>query len=114
MTVGCSQKGLMLPPGLGFNAVSEKALAASRTARLPRAYWDWGPILAANASGGCPYTPPTNLLYGLREALDLLLEEGLDERLRPPRAPRRGRAPRRARLGARARPARRSASTPRR
>jgi alanine-glyoxylate transaminase/serine-glyoxylate transaminase/serine-pyruvate transaminase len=77
VTVGCSQKGLMLPPGLGFNAVSEKALAASRTAGLPRAYWDWGPILAANASGGWPYTPPTNLLYGLREALDLLLAEGL-------------------------------------
>ena len=78
VTVGCSQKGLMLPPGLGFNAVSPRALEASRAARLPRAYWDWGPILAANAAGAWPYTPPTNLLYGLREALDLLLAEGLD------------------------------------
>jgi alanine-glyoxylate transaminase / serine-glyoxylate transaminase / serine-pyruvate transaminase len=78
VTIGCSQKGLMLPPGLGFNAVSAKALEASRDARLPRSYWDWGPILAANAAGAWPYTPPTNLLYGLREALDLLLAEGLD------------------------------------
>jgi alanine-glyoxylate transaminase/serine-glyoxylate transaminase/serine-pyruvate transaminase len=78
VTLGCAQKGLMLPPGLGFNAVSERALAASRRARLPRSYWDWGPILAANAAGAWPYTPPTNLLYGLREALDLLLAEGLD------------------------------------
>jgi alanine-glyoxylate transaminase/serine-glyoxylate transaminase/serine-pyruvate transaminase len=78
VTVGCSQKGLMLPPGLGFNAVSERALAASRRAGLARSYWDWGPILAANAAGAWPYTPPTNLLYGLREALDLLLREGLD------------------------------------
>ena len=78
VTVGCSQKGLMLPPGLGFNAVSERALEASRAARLPRAYWDWGPIIEANRDGAFPYTPPTNLLYGLREALDLLLAEGLD------------------------------------
>jgi len=78
VTVACSQKGLMLPPGLGFNAVSERALEASRTARLPRAYWDWGPILASNRDGAFPYTPPTNLLYGLREALDLLPAEGLD------------------------------------
>ena len=78
VTIGCSQKGLMLPPGLGFNAPSERALAASRTARLPRSYWDWAPILAANAAGAWPYTPPTNLHYGLREALDLLLAEGLD------------------------------------
>ncbi|MFL5006013.1 MAG: pyridoxal-phosphate-dependent aminotransferase family protein [Microvirga sp.] len=77
VTVGGSQKGLMLPPGLGFNAVSEKALHAARTARLPRSYWDWGPILEANAAGAWPYTPPTNLLYGLREALDLLLAEGM-------------------------------------
>jgi alanine-glyoxylate transaminase/serine-glyoxylate transaminase/serine-pyruvate transaminase len=77
VTVGCSQKGLMLPPGLGFNAVSERALEASRRARLPRSYWDWAPILAANGDGAFPYTPPTNLLYGLREALDLLLAEGL-------------------------------------
>ncbi len=68
----------MLPPGLGFNAVSERALEASRSARLPRAYWDWGPIIEANRDGAFPYTPPTNLLYGLREALDLLLAEGLD------------------------------------
>jgi alanine-glyoxylate transaminase/serine-glyoxylate transaminase/serine-pyruvate transaminase len=77
VTVGCSQKGLMLPPGLGFNAVSERALGASRSARLPRSYWDWAPILEANRAGAFPYTPPTNLLYGLREALDLLLGEGL-------------------------------------
>ena len=78
VTVGCSQKGLMLPPGLGFNAVSERALDAARRAGLPRAYWDWAPILEANRSGSFPYTPPTNLLYGLREALDLLLSRGLD------------------------------------
>jgi alanine-glyoxylate transaminase/serine-glyoxylate transaminase/serine-pyruvate transaminase len=77
VTIGCSQKGLMLPPGLGFNAVSERALEASRSARLPRSYWDWAPILEANREGAFPYTPPTNLLYGLREALDLLLGEGL-------------------------------------
>jgi alanine-glyoxylate transaminase / serine-glyoxylate transaminase / serine-pyruvate transaminase len=77
VTIGCSQKGLMLPPGLGFNAVSERALDAARSARLPRSYWDWGPILEANAAGAWPYTPPTNLLYGLREALDLLLAEGM-------------------------------------
>jgi alanine-glyoxylate transaminase/serine-glyoxylate transaminase/serine-pyruvate transaminase len=67
----------MLPPGLGFNAVSEKALAAATKARLPKAYWDWAPILEANERGYYPYTPPTNLLYGLREALHLLDEEGL-------------------------------------
>lgn len=78
VTVGCSQKGLMLPPGIGLNAVSEKALAASRTATLPKAYWDWEPILTANQRGFFPYTPPTNLLYGLQVALDLLLDEGLD------------------------------------
>lgn len=78
VTVGCSQKGLMLPPGLGLNAVSERALAASRGAALRRSYWDWEPMLAANRSGFFPYTPPTNLLYGLREALRMLFEEGLD------------------------------------
>jgi alanine-glyoxylate transaminase / serine-glyoxylate transaminase / serine-pyruvate transaminase len=78
VTVGCSQKGLMLPPGLGFNAVSEKALEASRTARLPRSYWDWGPILEANRAGFWPYTSATNLLYGLREAIAMLEEEGLE------------------------------------
>jgi alanine-glyoxylate transaminase / serine-glyoxylate transaminase / serine-pyruvate transaminase len=77
VTVGCSQKGLMLPPGLGLNAVSSKALEASRSARLPRSYWDWAPILEANRAGAFPYTPPTNLLYGLREALELLRAEGL-------------------------------------
>jgi alanine-glyoxylate transaminase / serine-glyoxylate transaminase / serine-pyruvate transaminase len=78
VTVGCSQKGLMLPAGLGFNAVSEKALAAAQTARLPRSYWDWAPILAANESGFWPYTSATNLLYGLREAIAMLREEGLE------------------------------------
>jgi alanine-glyoxylate transaminase / serine-glyoxylate transaminase / serine-pyruvate transaminase len=78
VTVGCSQKGLMLPAGLGFNAISEKALAASRTARLTRSYWDWQPILEANRTGFWPYTSATNLLYGLREALDMLREEGLE------------------------------------
>jgi alanine-glyoxylate transaminase/serine-glyoxylate transaminase/serine-pyruvate transaminase len=78
VTVAGSQKGLMLPPGLSFNAVGDKALAASRTARLPRSYWDWQPMIAANASGWFPYTPATNLLCGLREALLMLLEEGLD------------------------------------
>ncbi len=77
VTVGCSQKGLMLPPGLGFNAVSDKALAASASARLPRSYWEWEPIIEANRAGFWPYTPPTNLLYGLREALAMLMEEGL-------------------------------------
>jgi alanine-glyoxylate transaminase / serine-glyoxylate transaminase / serine-pyruvate transaminase len=78
VTVGCSQKGLMLPPGLGFNAVSEKALAAAGEARLPRSYWDWQPILDANRAGSWPYTSATNLLYGLREALAMLQGEGLD------------------------------------
>ena len=72
VTVGCSQKGLMLPPGLGFNAISEKALAASKSARMPRAYWDWEPMLRDNKAGFFPYTPSTNLLYGLREALVML------------------------------------------
>jgi alanine-glyoxylate transaminase/serine-glyoxylate transaminase/serine-pyruvate transaminase len=79
VTVGGSQKGLMLPAGLSFNAVSEKALEASKTAKLPRSYWDWAPIVAANQAGYWPYTSATNLLYGLREALTMLLrEEGLD------------------------------------
>jgi alanine-glyoxylate transaminase / serine-glyoxylate transaminase / serine-pyruvate transaminase len=76
VTVSCSQKGLMLPPGLGFNAVSEKALAVA-TARLPKSYWSWTPILEANERGYYPYTPATNLFYGLREALQLLETEGL-------------------------------------
>jgi alanine-glyoxylate transaminase/serine-glyoxylate transaminase/serine-pyruvate transaminase len=78
VTVAGSQKGLMLPPGLSFNAVSDKALEASRTAGLARSFWDWEPILAANERGFFPYTPATNLLYGLREALVMLSEEGLD------------------------------------
>jgi alanine-glyoxylate transaminase/serine-glyoxylate transaminase/serine-pyruvate transaminase len=78
VTIGGSQKGLMLPPGLGINAVSERAVTASRSARLPRAYWDWGPVLAANERGFFPYTPPTNLLYGMDVALELLLHEGLE------------------------------------
>lgn len=77
VTVGGSQKGLMLPPGLSFNAVSEKALAASRTARLPRSFWAWDEMLAANEKGFFPYTPATNLIQGLKVALDLLEAEGL-------------------------------------
>jgi alanine-glyoxylate transaminase/serine-glyoxylate transaminase/serine-pyruvate transaminase len=78
VTVAGSQKGLMLPPGLSFHAVSDKALRASESARLPRSYWDWRPMLASNEAGFFPYTPATNLLYGLREAIAMLLEEGLD------------------------------------
>ena len=78
VTVGASQKGLMLPPGLSFNAVGERALAAHGAARLPRSYWDWAPILRANERGFFPYTPPTNLLFGLREALRMLQSEGLE------------------------------------
>jgi alanine-glyoxylate transaminase/serine-glyoxylate transaminase/serine-pyruvate transaminase len=77
VTVACSQKGFMLPPGLGMNAVSDKALAAARQGGMPRAYWDWEDMLKNNASGFFPYTPATNLLYGLREALAMLREEGL-------------------------------------
>jgi alanine-glyoxylate transaminase / serine-glyoxylate transaminase / serine-pyruvate transaminase len=77
ITVGGSQKGLMLPPGLGFNALSDKALAASKQARLPRSYFGWEEMLAANKDGFFPYTPATNLLYGLAEAIDMVHEEGL-------------------------------------
>jgi alanine-glyoxylate transaminase / serine-glyoxylate transaminase / serine-pyruvate transaminase len=77
VTVAGSQKGLMLPPGLAFNAVSDKAIAASKAAKLPRSYWAWDEIIASNAQGYWPYTPSTNLLYGLQAALDQLLEEGL-------------------------------------
>ncbi len=77
VTISGSQKGLMLPPGISFNAVSDKALEASRTAGLPHSYWDWQPILAANERGFWPYTPATNILYGLKEALKMLHEEGL-------------------------------------
>jgi alanine-glyoxylate transaminase / serine-glyoxylate transaminase / serine-pyruvate transaminase len=78
VTVAGSQKGLMLPPGLSFNAISEKALASAKSARLPKSYWDWQPMFAANKFGFFPYTPATNLLYGLREALQMLREEGLE------------------------------------
>jgi alanine-glyoxylate transaminase/serine-glyoxylate transaminase/serine-pyruvate transaminase len=78
VTVCCSQKGLMLPPGLGMNAISQKALEASNSSGLPRSYWDWGPVLKMNAQGFFPYTPPTNLLYGLDEALTMILDEGLE------------------------------------
>jgi alanine-glyoxylate transaminase / serine-glyoxylate transaminase / serine-pyruvate transaminase len=77
VTVSGSQKGLMLPPGLGFNAISRKALAASASAKLPRSYWDWQAHLRENAGGFFPTTPATNLLYGLREAVAMLKEEGL-------------------------------------
>ncbi|HWI13325.1 MAG TPA: serine--glyoxylate aminotransferase, partial [Burkholderiales bacterium] len=75
VTVAGSQKGLMLPPGLSFNAVSDKALAACKTAKLPRSYWSWEEMLGPNKNGFFPYTPATNLLYGLREALKMLVEE---------------------------------------
>jgi len=78
VTVAGSQKGLMLPPGLGFNAVSEKALAASKSNRMKRSYWDWEEMLKTNPAGFFPYTPATNLLYGLREAVAMLHEEGLE------------------------------------
>ncbi len=78
VTIAGSQKGLMLPPGLGFNAISDKALAASKTAKLQKAYWEWAPMIAQNAKGYYPYTPATHMLYGLREALNMLNEEGLE------------------------------------
>ncbi|HWZ47900.1 MAG TPA: aminotransferase class V-fold PLP-dependent enzyme [Herbaspirillum sp.] len=78
VTVSGSQKGLMLPPGISFNAVSKKAIAASKTAKLPKAFWGWDEIIEMNTTGYWPYTPNTNLLYGLSEALDMILGEGLD------------------------------------
>ena len=78
VTVAGSQKGLMLPPGLSFNAISDKALAAARQSTMPRSYWAWEDMLSAGTSGYFPYTPATNLLFGLREALQMLEEEGLD------------------------------------
>ncbi len=78
VTVSGSQKGLMLPPGISFNAVSPKAIAASKQAKLPRSFWDWTEIIEMNKTGYWPYTPNTNLLYGLSEALDMILDEGLD------------------------------------
>lgn len=78
VTVCASQKGLMLPPGLAFNTVSEKALHASRRSMFPRAFWDWQPVLSFNERGFFPYTPATGLLFGLDESLDILFEEGMD------------------------------------
>ncbi|QTF92123.1 aminotransferase class V-fold PLP-dependent enzyme [Halomonas sp. BM-2019] len=78
VTISGSQKGLMLPPGISFNALSEKAIEASRASRMPKSFWAWDEILEANQNGYWPYTPNTNLLYGLNEALDMLMEEGLD------------------------------------
>ena len=77
VAVSSSQKGMMLPPGLGFNAISEKALTASAAARMPRTYWDWTAMIRNNASGFFTTTPGTNLLYGLREAVQMMMEEGL-------------------------------------
>ena len=78
VTVAGSQKGLMLPPGLSFNAIGDRARAAGKTAKLPRSYWSWEEMLASNATGFFPYTPATNLLFGLKEAIAMLLEEGLE------------------------------------
>lgn len=78
VTISGSQKGLMLPPGISFNALSDKAIAASRESTMPRSFWAWDEILEANRNGYWPYTPSTNLLYGLNEALDMLLDEGLE------------------------------------
>ncbi len=78
VTVCGSQKGLMLPPGIGFNAIGEKAHAAAESATQPKSYWDWKPLLGLNQQGYYPYTPPTNLFFGLDEALTMLLEEGLE------------------------------------
>ena len=78
VTVAGSQKGLMLPPGLSFNAISENALSASKSARLSKSYWSWDHMLGPNASGFFPYTPATNLLYGLRESIAMLREQGLE------------------------------------
>jgi alanine-glyoxylate transaminase / serine-glyoxylate transaminase / serine-pyruvate transaminase len=77
VTIWCSQQGMMLPPGLGMNAVSARALRAADRARLPRSYWDWRPVLAASQTGLFPYTPATNMLFGLREAIAILAEQGL-------------------------------------
>jgi alanine-glyoxylate transaminase/serine-glyoxylate transaminase/serine-pyruvate transaminase len=78
VTISGSQKGLMLPPGISFNALSPRALEASKTAKLPRAFWAWDEIVEMNKDGYWPYTPNTNLLYGLTEAIDMLLEEGME------------------------------------
>ncbi|MGC8658309.1 MAG: pyridoxal-phosphate-dependent aminotransferase family protein [Desulfomonilaceae bacterium] len=78
VAIGCSQKGLMLPPGIGMNVVSGKAVEASKHCKFPRSFWSWNEILEANKNGFWPYTPPTNMLYGLAESCDMLLEEGLE------------------------------------
>src|SRR5919206_252695 len=75
---GLKEVLLTSPPGISFNAISDKALAASKTAKLPRAYWDWEPMLRDNKAGFFPYTPSTNILYGLREALNMMRDEGLE------------------------------------
>ena len=79
VTVAGSQKGLMLPPGLSFNAVSEKALAVSKNSNLPSSYWSWDDQITTNKTGAFPYTPATNLFFGLSEALDMLFDEGMDQ-----------------------------------
>jgi alanine-glyoxylate transaminase/serine-glyoxylate transaminase/serine-pyruvate transaminase len=94
VTVSASQKGLMLPPGISFNAVSQKAIAATRTAKLPRSFWEWNQMLRDNAGGFFTYTPSTNLLFGLREALTMIREEGLENVFK--RHARHGEATRRA------------------
>jgi alanine-glyoxylate transaminase/serine-glyoxylate transaminase/serine-pyruvate transaminase len=94
VTVSCSQKGLMLPPGIGFNAVSAKALAAAKTTPNAPSYWSWEAALAALGGGGFPYTPPTNLLFGLAEAIAMIEDEGLENTFR--RHARLGRATRAA------------------
>ncbi len=78
VTVGGAQKGLMLPPGISFNAVSDKAIAASKTSKLPKSFWGWEEMIAMNKTNYFPYTPATNILYGLAEAIDMLHEEGLE------------------------------------
>ena len=78
VTVGGAQKGLMLPPGMSFNAISDKALAASKTSKMTKSFWSWEDMLSMNKIGFFPYTPATNMLYGLAEAIDMLHEEGLD------------------------------------
>ena len=92
VTVAGSQKGLMLPPGLSFNAVSAKALAAAKTARLPRSYWDWNEMIAINPSGYFPYTPATNLLYGLARRARHAVRGRARPGIRAPRPARRGHA----------------------
>jgi alanine-glyoxylate transaminase / serine-glyoxylate transaminase / serine-pyruvate transaminase len=78
VTIGGAQKGLMMPPGMSFNAISDKALAASKTSKFTKSFWSWEDMLNMNKQGFFPYTPATNMLYGLREAIDMLHEEGLD------------------------------------